>query len=221
MVISTDDLPTELIAQIFVEALGSPGHHVNPILRRLLLQHIYLRLDLVRDQASEARCRAYIDTFVCRANKIALHVVGSGSNAYQASIWLAVHRIVGSICWSLFISVDERSQFGPAPFAYAPEVAACLDQVAPFLEALELRYGTEDLPVGAHLTLPQARNLSKLVWNTRWALDITMQVVHIFSRCPKLDTLHFDVDLRSIPPIRAESASLRRLSLLRGLEPQF
>ncbi|KZV87532.1 hypothetical protein EXIGLDRAFT_200470 [Exidia glandulosa HHB12029] len=71
MVISTDDLPTELIAQVFVEALGSPGHHVNPILRRLLLvcrrwrdiaygtpalwQYIYFRLDLVRDQASEAR----------------------------------------------------------------------------------------------------------------------------------------------------------------------
>ncbi|KZV83992.1 hypothetical protein EXIGLDRAFT_777034 [Exidia glandulosa HHB12029] len=220
---SVADLPTELIARIFVDAVQPTDHHSvdNGTLQTLplvcwrwhdiaydtpeLWRIISVHLDQVVDAVSEASCRAKLATLVRRAkSKLALVVsISRGSDPHHANI------------------------------------AACLDQVAPFLEVLTLGYSTR-IAERARWTLPRARNLRQLRWTTtgtspvfRWPDDIdtfpllrdvdiciayewhdhTGQVAQIFSHCPNLATLELDLDLHSSSPINMELKSLRKLDI--------
>ncbi|KZV87547.1 hypothetical protein EXIGLDRAFT_773540 [Exidia glandulosa HHB12029] len=256
MVASIDDLPTELIAQIFVDALQPEQWHgtylvytLPPLLvvcRRwrdvahdtpTLWRYIHLDLDLIADTASEARCRAFMDVFVLRAKgSVALSVfISEEDNPYQASIWLELRRLVGSVCWSFSLVAHEDETVG-----CAPQITACLDQVAPRLEVLHLEYQV-NISEYAVWTLPRAPKLRELGWDTlttifRWPSDIetfpllrtiracvhagdghddAAQVAEILRRCPHLVTLDLQLyhDFRATSPIRLEAESLRTLNI--------
>ncbi|KZV87541.1 hypothetical protein EXIGLDRAFT_773534 [Exidia glandulosa HHB12029] len=207
MALSSDDLPTELIAQIFVEAVVltlADRHSVDSgTLQALLLvcwrwnhivcdtpelwRSITVHFDRVIDATSEASCRADLDMRVRHAKgDLALDLcIHRAPNLCHAGIWTEVRRLVGSVCKGLYIYIphgdgdDDDDVLG-----CIQEIAACLDQVAPHLEVLSLEYHRD----GAQWTLPRARNLRKFVWETggavfRWPEHIDtfplLQVVEI------------------------------------------
>ncbi|KZV83195.1 hypothetical protein EXIGLDRAFT_843154 [Exidia glandulosa HHB12029] len=182
MVVGIDDLATELISDIFVDAVKPeqwPGAFTKRTLWALpfvchrwrdiaydtpkLWRCIHVNLDLVTDAASEERCIAHIDTFLARAKgSVALNVrIVRVPNIFQASIWRAARDIIGSVCRSCTIHVEVFD----VSTSCAPEIAACLEQSTPRLEVLSVHYRV-DPPRRAIWTLPRAQNLCKVVWVT-------------------------------------------------------